>query len=59
MKQEPNDLLIEEAVARLYLAFYRMRKAGQYQEEYDAMGTIVSMLSADRQHLREKYKVIV
>lgn len=39
--------------------FYRLRKAGLIQDEYDQMGVIISMLSEDRQHIRENYKVNV
>lgn len=45
---------VEHAVSTLYVAFFNLRKAGRYQEEYDAMGTLMNMLARDRQHLREK-----
>lgn len=48
---------VENAVVELYRAFYRMRQAGQYQEEYDAMGSLQSMIMRDRAHLRSVYKV--
>lgn len=48
---------IDKAVGLLYIALFRMRKAKMYQEEYDAMGTLMNMLMKDRQTLREKYKV--
>lgn len=51
------ELKVEEAVGQLYAAFYNMRKAGMYQEEYDAMGSIITMLMQDRQVLREKHGV--
>ena len=52
-----TDKLIENAVGELYKGFYRLRQAKQYQEEYDAMGTLLNMLMKDRQHLRDKYHV--
>ena len=51
------DALIEEGYAKMMTGFYRLRKAGLIQDEYDQMGVIISMLSEDRQELREIYKV--
>jgi hypothetical protein len=51
--------IIEEGYARMMLGFYKLRKAGQYQREYDSMGRVIKLLMEDRQHLREKYKVEV
>jgi hypothetical protein len=51
------DVMIEIAVGDLYKNFMRLRKAERYQDEYDAMGTLLNMLSTDRQFLRTKYKV--
>lgn len=51
------DALIEEGYAKMMTGFYRLRKAGLIQDEYDQMGVIISMLSEDRQHIRENYKV--
>ncbi len=44
---------IEKAVGDLYVEFYKLRQAGRYQEEYDAMGTLLNMLMKDRDHLRK------
>lgn len=49
---------VEDAVASLFVAFYGLRKAGLYQAEYDAMGTVINMLMTDRDHLRKTYKVM-
>ena len=46
---------IESAVGALFGAFYNLRKNKEYQEEYDAMGSIIDMLTEDRQHMRKKY----
>ncbi len=46
-----------DAVGEIYKVFFRMREAGLYQDEYDAMGTLLNMLTEDRQHLRVKYEV--
>lgn len=51
------DEIIEEAIGRLYQGFYKLREANKHQEEYDSMGVLLNMLSKDRQHMREKYKV--
>jgi len=53
------DALIEEGYAKMMTGFYRLRKAGLIQDEYDQMGVIITMLSEDRQHIRENYKVNV
>jgi hypothetical protein len=50
---------IEKAVGELYSAYFKLRQAKQYQEEYDSMGTLLNMLMKDRQELRQKYKVNV
>jgi hypothetical protein len=46
---------VEEAVGELCTALVRLRQEGKLQEEYDAMGAIISMLSEDRQHMRSKF----
>ena len=48
---------LETKVGELYAEFYKLRQAGKYQEEYDAMGTLLSMLTTDRAHLRSKHPV--
>lgn len=48
---------VDECVAALYVEFFKLRRAGRYQEEYDEMGTLMSMLQTDRDHLRKKYGV--
>lgn len=47
--------LIEEAVGNLYAELFKLRQEGKLQEEYDTMGTLVSLLTQDRQHMRVKY----
>lgn len=56
MSTEPNKI-IEEAVGNLYRGYFKLRQAHKYQEEYDAMGTLLNMLMTDRALLRTKYKV--
>lgn len=53
------DALIEEGYAKMMTGFYRLRKVGLIQDEYDQMGVIISMLSEDRQYIRKTYKVNV
>ena len=53
------DALIEEGYAKMMVGFYRLRKAGLIQDEYDQMGVIINMLLEDRQHIRKTYKVNV
>lgn len=53
------DTLIEEGYAKMMTGFYRLRKAGLIQDEYDQMGVIISMLMEDRRHIRKTYKVNV
>jgi len=54
--EDPNTI-IENAVGELYRGFYKLRQSKQYQEEYDAMGSLLNMLTQDRDFLRKKYKV--
>ncbi len=51
------DTLIEEGYAKMMTGFYRLRKAGLIQDEYDQMGVVIDMLSQDRRHIRKTYKV--
>lgn len=51
------DALIEEGYAKMMTGFYRLRKAGLIQDEYDQMGVVIHMLMEDRQHIRETYKI--
>lgn len=48
---------IERLIGELYQQFYKLRQDKKYQEEYDIMGTLISMLTKDRQHIRSKYEV--
>lgn len=50
--------IIESAVGELYRGFYRLRQAGQIQDEYDHMGTLMNMLMKDREHIRQKHFVV-
>lgn len=56
---DPHQEAMEEAVGALYLAFYKMRKSKLYQREYDEMGVLISMLTKDRQYMREHYDIEV
>lgn len=51
------DKIIEDAVGNLYRGYFKLRQAEKYQEEYDAMGTLINMLMRDREHLRQTYRV--
>lgn len=53
------EALIEEGYAKMMTGFYRLRKAGLIQDEYDQMGVIINMLSQDRQHIRKTFEVNV
>ncbi len=55
-REELNEQM-EHAVGELYKVFFRMREAGFHQDEYDAIGTILNMLTEDRQVLQVKYGV--
>lgn len=56
---EEIEAIVEDAIAELYRGFFRLRKAGAYQAEYDNMGALLMMLQQDRQHIRKTYKVNV
>jgi hypothetical protein len=51
------DTLIEEGYAKMMTGFYRLRKAGLIQDEYDQMGVVIDMLMQDRQHIRKTYRM--
>lgn len=51
------EKIIENGVGEIYRGFYRLRQAGEYQEEYDSMGAILNMLMQDRMHLLKTQKV--
>ena len=59
---QPEDLeeikaIIENGVGEIYKGFYRLHKAGLYQEEYDSMDSLFMMLLQDKRHLAETYGV--
>lgn len=56
MKNDP-DKIIENGVAELYRGLFKLREEKRYQEEYDAMGVLINMLSTDRQYMRTKYEL--
>jgi hypothetical protein len=53
---EEIEEMLEKAVGEFYVALLLLRKAGEYQTEYNAMGVLINMLQKDREHLRKKYK---
>lgn len=58
----PNDEIeniIEKGVGELYRGLFQLRQSQQYQREYHTLGTIISMLTADRNYLIEVYNVNV
>jgi hypothetical protein len=48
---------VEDAIGALYTQLYRLRKGGNYQEEYEVMQALSNMLTRDMAFLREKYNV--
>jgi hypothetical protein len=58
LPEDDIDEIIENAVGELYSGFYRLRKSGQYQREYDEMGAILNMLMQDRMQLIKTYEVV-
>lgn len=55
---EEATAIIENAVGELYRGFFKLRQAGQVQDEYTQMGTLMSMLMKDRDYIRKKYTVV-
>jgi hypothetical protein len=53
---EELELEIEETIGLLYSKLYELRQLGEYQKEYDILGTLSHMLIEDRQFLRENYR---
>ena len=50
---------LEDAYSKLMVEFFKLRKAGKIQEEYDEKGIIINILSEDRQFIRENYEGII
>lgn len=42
---------LENAIGELYAAMYQLRQLGEYRKEYDAMGTILTLMCDDRASL--------
>ena len=40
--------LIEQSVGELYRGLFQLHQLEEYQEAYDAMGTLLNMLTQDR-----------
>ncbi len=55
--EDEIEEIIENGLGELFRGFFRLRESGQIQREYDTKGIIISMLSEDRQFIRENYKV--
>lgn len=55
---EKIEAEIETAIGELYRGFYRLRKLEAYQEEYENMGALMTMLMQDRMHLLKKHKIV-
>jgi hypothetical protein len=49
--------LFEDGFAEIMLGAFKLRKEGKYQEAYDELGDIISLIMQDRQELRTMYKV--
>jgi hypothetical protein len=58
LPEDEIEDIIENGVGEMYRGFFRLRKSGQYQREYDTMGNILMMLQQDRRSLREQYEVM-
>ncbi len=56
-KNKEAIAIIENAIAELYRGYFKLRMNRKYQEEYDSMGSLINMLSVDRQNIRIKYKI--
>ncbi len=57
MNRDEGEEEVENAIAALYVAFFRLRKNKRYQFEYDSMGTLISMLEKDREHMRKTFGI--
>lgn len=55
--KEELDHQLEDIIGDLYKVLFRMRESGFIQEEYDSMGTLIRMLTEDRQHLRRNHTI--
>lgn len=49
---------IEVAISQMWAAFYRLRKQGDIQKEYESMGIIIKMLTEDRAYIKENFKIV-
>lgn len=52
-----SEQLFEDGYVEIVLGAFQLRKEGKYQEAYDELGHIISLLKEDRQELRKMYKV--
>jgi hypothetical protein len=57
MIDKTTEELFEDGFAGIQLGAYRLRKEGKYQEAYDELGYVLSLLLQDRQELRKNHKV--
>ena len=49
--------LFEDGFAEIMLGAFKLRKEGKYQEAYDELGVVLSLIMQDRQELRKMYNV--
>ena len=57
MNNKTTQELFEYGFAGIQLGAYRLRKEGKYQEAYDELGVVLSLIMQDRDELRKMYKV--
>lgn len=57
MTEHEADKIIVNAVGELYRGYYKLRELKEYQEEYDAMNSLLNMLMKDMEFIRDTYKI--
>ena len=57
VRDKTTDQLFEDGYAEIMLGAFRLRKEGKYQEAYDELGHVISLIMEDRQELRTRHGV--
>lgn len=57
VRNKTTDQLFEDGYAEIMLGAFRLRKEGKYQEAYDQLGHVMSLIMEDRTELRTRHGV--
>ena len=55
--KEQTTKFIEDGVGNFFRGIFRLTEDGLHQEAYDSLGTLLTMIQEERQHLRRTQNI--